>query len=223
MIFPRRLPQPDPTSYCHRQQQSLFEQEKLIQLNKEVLNTNELNNTELVRFCDIDLPNNIAVNNTELTTNEVSNKLKLFEEKKDFVANSAGGGGGFSHALKRILSNDILLLRTASSVLHLLPMSGVYTFLPKYLENQFQLTATDANVIVGLAGLLVMGIGVTASGIFMYKFNPSARFVAQWIAFTAFCFVIGFFMLMFIGCPANQFAGLRTEPTMLDLNNGFVI
>ena len=81
-------------------------------------------------------------------------------------SNSGGGGGGgsggsgvgghknpslkdFPKAVKRLLKNDILLFRTASSVLHILPVAGFYTFLPKYLESQFRLAAHVANMISG--------------------------------------------------------------------------
>lgn len=39
----------------------------------------------------------------------------------------------FPATIRRMLQNDILMCRTASSVLHLLPVAGLYTFLPKYL------------------------------------------------------------------------------------------
>lgn len=55
----------------------------------------------------------------------------------------------FPKAVKRLLKNDILMFRTASSVLHILPIAGLYTFLPKYLESQFRLPAHHANMISG--------------------------------------------------------------------------
>lgn len=55
----------------------------------------------------------------------------------------------FPKAVKRLLKNDILMFRTASSVLHILPIAGLYTFLPKYLESQFRLAAHTANMISG--------------------------------------------------------------------------
>jgi hypothetical protein len=55
----------------------------------------------------------------------------------------------FPKAIRRLLKNDILVLRTASSVLHILPIAGLYTFLPKYLESQFRLAAHSANMISG--------------------------------------------------------------------------
>lgn len=93
--------------------------------------------------------------------------------------------------MKRLLKNDILMFRTASSVLHILPVAGLYTFLPKYLESQFRLPAHSANMISGIGGILVMGLGIIISGVFILRVKPNARFVAAWIAFTAIVYAIG--------------------------------
>lgn len=62
----------------------------------------------------------------------------------------------FPKAIRRLLKNDILLFRTASSVLHILPVAGLYTFLPKYLESQFRMAAHTANMISGSFFLFVL-------------------------------------------------------------------
>lgn len=83
------------------------------------------------------------------------------------------------------------MFRTASSVLHLLPVAGLYTFLPKYLESQFRFASHHANLISGIGGILVMGIGIVISGVVILKFSPTARSVAAYIAFTAFVYAGG--------------------------------
>ncbi|XP_066248920.1 solute carrier organic anion transporter family member 74D [Euwallacea similis] len=120
----------------------------------------------------------------------------------------------FPKTVKRLLKNDILMFRTASSVLHILPIAGLYTFLPKYLESQFRLPTPTANMISGVGGILVMGVGIVISGIFILKVKPNARFVAGWIAFTAIVYAMGMGALMFIGCPMNDLAELKTESGM---------
>lgn len=117
----------------------------------------------------------------------------------------------FPKAVKRLLKNDILMFRTASSVLHILPIAGLYTFLPKYLESQFRLTAHAANMVSGVGGILVMGLGIILSGVFILRVKPNARFVAAWIAFTAVIYAIGMGILMFVGCSMDDFAGLQRE------------
>ncbi|XP_056647131.1 solute carrier organic anion transporter family member 74D isoform X1 [Diorhabda sublineata] len=119
----------------------------------------------------------------------------------------------FPKTVKRLLKNDILMYRTASSVLHILPIAGLYTFLPKYLETQFRLPTPSANMISGVGGILVMGLGIIISGVFILRMKPNARFVAAWIASTAVLYALGMGLLMFIGCPMNDLAGL--------MNHGF--
>lgn len=55
----------------------------------------------------------------------------------------------FLKAVWRLLKNKILIFRTASSVLHILPIAGLYTFLPKYLESQFRLPVHSAALVSG--------------------------------------------------------------------------
>ncbi|KAL7734099.1 hypothetical protein ACLKA6_011781 [Drosophila palustris] len=126
----------------------------------------------------------------------------------------------FPKTVRRQLSNDILMFRTASCVFHLLPIAGLYTFLPKYLETQFRLATYDANMIAAFCGILVMGIGIVISGLFILKRKPTARGVAAWIAFTALVYSAGMIILMFIGCSTNDFAGYKTgnaiSPTTIE-------
>lgn len=124
----------------------------------------------------------------------------------------------FPKTVKRLLKNDILMFRTASSVLHILPVAGLYTFLPKYLESQFRLPTPSANMISGVGGILVMGIGIVISGVFILRVKPNARFVAGWIACTAAIYALGMAILMFIGCPLDDLAGLVTKDTTTSLD-----
>lgn len=117
----------------------------------------------------------------------------------------------FAKTIKRQLKNDILMFRTASAVLHLLPITGLYVFLPKYLENQFHMPPTQANWISGTFGILVMGVGIFVTGVISVKFPLSAKKVSLWIAFTAIATAIGMFILSLLGCPMDDFRGLSEQ------------
>jgi hypothetical protein len=45
--------------------------------------------------------------------------------------------------------------------------------------------------VTGVGGILVMGLGIIISGVFILRVKPNARFVAAWIAFTAVVYAIG--------------------------------
>lgn len=64
-------------------------------------------------------------------------------------------------------------------------------------------------MIAAFCGILVMGIGIVISGLFILKRKPTARGVAAWIAFTALVYSAGMIILMFIGCSMNDFAGYK--------------
>lgn len=117
----------------------------------------------------------------------------------------------FMTTIKRQLKNDILMFRTASAVLHLLPITGLYVFLPKYLEVQFQMPTHMATFVSGTFGILMMGVGILITGIISVKFSLSAKKVALWIAFTALATAFGMFVLSMIGCPMDNFKGLETH------------
>lgn len=124
----------------------------------------------------------------------------------------------FFNTIKRLLNNRILICRIASTVFHTLPVSGLYTFLPKYLEYQFRITASDASFVSGIAGILVMGFGIFTSGIYMRKYNPSPKFVSSWICIATFLYVCSMVLLMFLGCPLPKIADLNVQNVDRGLN-----
>lgn len=46
-------------------------------------------------------------------------------------------------------------------------------------------------IVAGVGGILVMGLGIIISGVFILRVKPNARFVAAWIAFTAVIYAVG--------------------------------
>ncbi|KAL7646039.1 UNVERIFIED_CONTAM: hypothetical protein RMT77_002940 [Armadillidium vulgare] len=117
----------------------------------------------------------------------------------------------FLDVLCRLVKNKILVLRTMSSVLHMLPISGLYTFLPKYIETQFRVPAHSAAMISGVGGILVMGFGIMASGIVIRKLSPPPRIISGWIAITAFLYSFGMVILMFLGCSHQDIQGRYSQ------------
>jgi Organic Anion Transporter Polypeptide (OATP) family len=118
----------------------------------------------------------------------------------------------FAKTIKRQIKNDILMFRTASAVLHLLPITGLYVFLPKYLEVQFKMPSSDATFVSGTFGILFMGLGIFITGIISVKYPLSAKKVSLWIAFTALVTAVGLFILSLLGCPMDNYRGLEYYP-----------
>lgn len=62
------------------------------------------------------------------------------------------------------------------------------------VDSYFSLLIASLNrhvLILGVGGILVMGVGIIISGVFILRVKPNARFVAAWIAFTAVLYALG--------------------------------
>lgn len=62
-------------------------------------------------------------------------------------------------------------------------------------------------MITGIAGILVMGIGIFSSGVFIRRKEPSARGIAVWVATSAGVYSLGMVCLMFVGCSVGGSGG----------------
>ncbi|CAM1312894.1 Uncharacterised protein g6121 [Pycnogonum litorale] len=105
--------------------------------------------------------------------------------------------------LKILLRNPLLVFYNLAIICQLLSMVGYFVFLPKYLENEFQLSSSQSNQISGLAGVIVMVFGFLISGIVLYIFKPRPRYIMAWKVFAVFASGIGLLTVVFIGC-SNQ-------------------
>ncbi|XP_045584595.1 solute carrier organic anion transporter family member 74D [Procambarus clarkii] len=110
-------------------------------------------------------------------------------------------------ALKRLFTNKIWAGNLFSVTLSLLALSGYWSFKPKYLENQFRKSATEANYYTGLASLLVSVVGAVVSGSVMRWLRPGPRYVTGYNVFVTFITCLGFLALMFVGCPKLDVIG----------------
>lgn len=55
----------------------------------------------------------------------------------------------FPAALRRLLTNKVLILNNLAGVFFVFALSGYITFLPKYMETQFQQTASRSGLVNG--------------------------------------------------------------------------
>lgn len=114
-------------------------------------------------------------------------------------------------SLSRLIKNKLLLLRMLSGILHILPIAGFYTFLPKYLTEQFRIAPSSASAISGLAGILFVGFGAFLGGTLIRLFNVNSKQMARWIAISSLLYVVGMLVLMNLGCPQNQTVHFHSE------------
>lgn len=134
-----------------------------------------------------------------------------------------------SSSLAHLIRNKLLVMRMLSGILHILPIAGFYTFLPKYLIEYYQLEASSASAVSGLAGILFVGLGAFLGGTIMRVMSVNSRLMTKWIAASALLYTLGMLIMMNLSCPqneltvyhGNQYAGGLADNINQDINQCF--
>lgn len=110
----------------------------------------------------------------------------------------------FPVALKRLLTNKLLMFNIMSGVFYILGSSGYITFLSKYIEVQFHKTRADSTIIAGPITLLGMVVGLLGSGWFIAKKKPHPSKLLGWNVLIGFVFIMGQISFLFLTCPDSS-------------------
>nr|XP_060461596.1 solute carrier organic anion transporter family member 2B1 isoform X4 [Panthera onca] len=118
----------------------------------------------------------------------------------------------FPRVLLRTLRHPIFLLVVLSQVCMSSMVAGMATFLPKFLERQFSITASYANLLIGGLTIPSAIIGIVVGGMLVKRLHLGPmRCGALCLLGALFCLLLSL-PLFFMGCPTHQIAGITHEP-----------
>ncbi|XP_032022835.1 solute carrier organic anion transporter family member 2B1 isoform X2 [Hylobates moloch] len=117
----------------------------------------------------------------------------------------------FPRVLLQTLRHPIFLLVVLSQVCLSSMAAGMATFLPKFLERQFSITASYANLLIGCLSFPSVIVGIVVGGILVKRLHLGP------VGCGALC-LLGMLLclffslpLFFIGCPSHQIAGITHQ------------
>ncbi|XP_017774177.1 PREDICTED: solute carrier organic anion transporter family member 4C1 [Nicrophorus vespilloides] len=123
----------------------------------------------------------------------------------------------FPVALKRLLKNKLLMYNNLSAVFYILGASGYITYISKYLEVQFQESATYT-VITGPSMLVGMVAGFLISGYLITKYRPGPVYLLGWNVVVGIVFIIGQLIFIQLDCPITEVHSFSNNPKIFELN-----
>uniref|UniRef100_A0A8C0G8R0 Solute carrier organic anion transporter family member n=1 Tax=Chelonoidis abingdonii TaxID=106734 RepID=A0A8C0G8R0_CHEAB len=115
----------------------------------------------------------------------------------------------FPVVLLRNLRHPVYLLVVLAQVNLSAMVAGLATFMGKFLERQFSLTASFANMIIGSVNIPGAIVGIVAGGAIMKKFQMTLKQCGGMCVIGMLLCVIFAFPLLFLGCPTQKVAGLN--------------
>uniref|UniRef100_A0A1B0CRW9 Solute carrier organic anion transporter family member n=1 Tax=Lutzomyia longipalpis TaxID=7200 RepID=A0A1B0CRW9_LUTLO len=113
--------------------------------------------------------------------------------------------------LKRLFSNKIFMMNNCASIFYFFGFTPYWIFTPKYMESQYQQTASDSNLYTGSVAFAFTAIGILSSGFVVSRYKPSARKMAAWNCFVGAITALGYLSYTQIGCAANDNAVVMNE------------
>lgn len=117
----------------------------------------------------------------------------------------------FPRVLLRTLRHPIFLLVVLSQVCTSSMVAGMATFLPKFLERQFSITASFANLLLGGLTIPLVVVGIMVGGVLVKRLHLSPlQCGALCLLGSLLCLLLSV-PLFFIGCSTHHIAGITQD------------
>ncbi|XP_070125213.1 solute carrier organic anion transporter family member 1A2 isoform X6 [Equus przewalskii] len=152
-------------------------------------------------------------NNAEIVKNDQEEKQKEVKKEKDGITKD------FLPFLKSLLCNPIYMLFILISVIQFNAFVNMISFMPKYLEQQYGKSSSDAIFLIGIYNLPPICIGYIVGGLIMKKFKITVKQAAHIGCWFSLIEYLLYYLCFLMICDNSPVAGVTTsyEGTHQDL------
>ncbi|XP_035659491.1 solute carrier organic anion transporter family member 5A1-like [Branchiostoma floridae] len=112
------------------------------------------------------------------------------------------------HAVMSLCTNVPYLCISLCATMELSVVTGFITFVPKFLESQFGVSASEANLLTGVVIIPSAGGGILLGGYIMNRLKLDLKGAAQWSLVSAVVSLICLATLFTVGCHTINIGGL---------------
>ena len=116
--------------------------------------------------------------------------------------------------LKSLLANPLFLLVSLADSWDWLVLGGVSTFFPKFLQEQYQMSASSSGLVVGLMAVVSGASGVLLAGVFM-KRVVSSRSGAIKMCILGQLLNLPLALQTLLSCPTLSYVGVNHQQPSL--------
>ncbi|KAJ4938039.1 hypothetical protein JOQ06_002665, partial [Pogonophryne albipinna] len=109
---------------------------------------------------------------------------------------------------KHLLSNPVFTCIILAACMEIAVVAGFAAFLGKYLEQQFNLTTTSANQLLGMTAIPCACLGIFMGGLLVKKLNLSALGAIRMAMLVNLISTACYVCILFLGCDTGPVAGV---------------
>ncbi|XP_034038868.1 solute carrier organic anion transporter family member 5A1-like [Thalassophryne amazonica] len=157
----------------------------------------------------------------ELSSDDDVLKEKSNNSKSQMVTSSMGFGKDVKDLPKaavRILSNVTFVFVSLSYTAESAIVTAFITFIPKFIESQFGIPASNASIYTGVIIVPSAGVGIVLGGYIIKKLKLGARESAKLAMICSGVSLLCFSTLFIVGCESINLGGINipytTGPTL---------
>ncbi|XP_051970581.1 solute carrier organic anion transporter family member 5A1 isoform X1 [Xyrauchen texanus] len=154
-----------------------------------------------------------------------SNDDDILKEKSNSKGQTVASSMGFGKDIKdlpkaaiRILSNMTFLFVSLSYTAESAIVTAFITFIPKFIESQFGIPASNASIYTGVIIVPSAGVGIVLGGYIIKKLKLGARESAKLAMICSGVSLLCFSTLFIVGCESINLGGINipytTGPTL---------
>ncbi|XP_035273141.1 solute carrier organic anion transporter family member 3A1-like isoform X2 [Anguilla anguilla] len=109
---------------------------------------------------------------------------------------------------KHLLSNPVFTCIILAACMEIAVVAGFAAFLGKYLEQQFNLTTSSANQLLGMTAIPCACLGIFLGGLLVKKLNLSALGAVRMAMLVNLVSTACYVTFLFLGCDTGPVAGV---------------
>ncbi|KAG7522548.1 solute carrier organic anion transporter family member 3A1-like [Solea senegalensis] len=109
---------------------------------------------------------------------------------------------------KHLLSNPVFTCIILAACMEIAVVAGFAAFLGKYLEQQFNLTTSSANQLLGMTAIPCACLGIFMGGLLVKKLNLSALGAIRMAMLVNLISTACYVSFLFLGCDTGPVAGV---------------
>lgn len=109
---------------------------------------------------------------------------------------------------KHLLSNPVFTCIVLAACMEIAVVAGFAAFLGKYLEQQFNLTTTSANQLLGMTAIPCACLGIFLGGLLVKKLNLTALGAVYMAMLVNLISTACYVSFLFLGCDTGPVAGV---------------
>merc|ERR1712136_169805 len=127
----------------------------------------------------------------------------------------------FPVALRRLLTNKMVIFNNLSAVFYIFALSGYFTFLPKFIETQYEQSAARSGMVNGGISITFMCTGLLLAGFVISRYRPRAGLLVAYDIVIGFFFVVAMVSFAFVKCDSKSVHGIDEHIAKMKMDDTY--